>query len=205
VSVRIERESEQKVGESVRPLEEFGPLGLDAMERPEFALRASGDRSRDVEMSGGPASSRERERSQGRNSLGDPVDLLLDPTYVSSFDPMLGLGGRAPRRRRELAHEDEQLVLKAKKERGRLGVVEGRLGEAEKGRELVERSERADPGRILGYAGTPNETGLSAVAATGIEPRGVLASGRPRSSSSGDARPCTGQYEMCSTSLCFAS
>lgn len=81
----------------------------------------------------------------------------------------------------------------------------GRLRDAQRRAELVERAERADASGILGYALTAGKTRLAAVPGSGIEPRATRASGRHRSSSSGDLSPWTGQNEICNTSLCLAS
>lgn len=71
--------------------------------------------------------------------------------------------------------------------------------------QLVEGTVGTDAGSFLGYPRATCETGFAAVARTGIEPRKILASGRPGKRSKGELRPWTGQNEMCSTSLCLAS
>ena len=76
---------------------------------------------------------------------------------------------------------------------------------AEKGSDFVEGAERPDAWGVLGYPRATNDTGLAVVTGAGIEPRGNRASGRPGSASRGEPSPWTGQNEMCSTSLCFAS
>jgi hypothetical protein len=55
------------------------------------------------------------------------------------------------------------------------------------------------------YPCATGETGFATVARAGIEPRKILASGRPGKRSKGELKPWTGQNEMCSTSLCLAS
>jgi hypothetical protein len=133
------------------------------------------------------------------------VDLLFESGDVTTLQDVR----RRPDRGRQLGLRDEQLVLDPEKlgaERVARAVVrEVRADDPELGSELVERAERADPQRILGYPRATNETGLSAVAGAGVKPRGIRASGRPGSASKGELKPWTGQNEMCNTSLCFAS
>jgi len=101
----------------------------------------------------------------------------------------------------------EQFVLEPTDDRADLVEVGRELDhdEPEVRPELVVGAVGADAERVLRYARTAGESGGSIVTRAGIEPRDVLASGRHGSWSRGELRPWTGQYEMCSTSLCFAS
>lgn len=174
------------------------------MKRYELAFGAARDRAGDVELGARGAAAGEHERRDRIEGPDEPVDLLLGAGDVPGLDPMLR--GRSTRRRRQLRLGDEQLVLQAQEDRREVRSVWRQLarGAAQMGAQLVERAERREAGSVLGYAGAAQETGLAAVAGTGVDPRS-LASGRPGSASSGELRPWTGQNEMWSTSLCLAS
>jgi hypothetical protein len=136
----------------------------------------------------------------------EPVNVLLNPGDVHRRDP--GWRARGPRRCRELGVGEKDLVLEADEELhlGRGVAPEGRRGSAEVRVQLVESAERADARRVLLYARATNETGRAAVTGAGIEAgRGYRTSVLQGSASRGDDSPWTPQYEMRSTSLCFAS
>jgi hypothetical protein len=124
---------------------------------------------------------------------------------VPRLDPM---GRRlAARRGRQLRLGDVDLVMQAEQELGDLRMIRAEEGlrETEVAPQFVERSVGADARVVLRYAATTGESRLSPVAGAGVEPRTILASGRPGNMSSGELNPWTGQNEMCSTSLCLAS
>jgi hypothetical protein len=158
-----------------------------------------------VELRTAPRPIRQDERAHGLQLRAGRVDLLFEARDVASFEDV----GRGADRSRQFGLRDEQLVLDPEElgtERVTRAVVrQVRPDDSELGSELVQRAERADPKRILGYPRATNETGLSAVAGAGVKPRGIRASGRPGRASKGELKPWTGQNEMCNTSLCFAS
>ena len=57
------------------------------------------------------------------------------------------------------------------------------------GSQLVERSVSSDTRGFFRYPRTTDETGFPSVTRTGIEPRKILASGRPGNRSKGELRP----------------
>ncbi len=141
----------------------------------------------------------------GRMVLVEVVDVGFEAANVPLLDAMRrgstleGVG--------ELRLGHEELVLEPADDgsdvRERLGELAGY--EAEKRPELVVRPVSPDPRGILLYAGATGKTGRASVARPGIETRDTLASGLHGSWSRGELSPWTGQYEMCSTSLCLAS
>jgi hypothetical protein len=135
----------------------------------------------------------------------EPLDVGLKALDVTSFDSEPRF--RLPRRARELGLGDEELTLKASHNLPDLPELRRQLDldEPEAGPELVERTVGADSWGIFVYARTAGESGGATVARPGVETRDTLASGRHGSWSKGELRPWTGQYEMCSTSLCLAS
>jgi hypothetical protein len=133
------------------------------------------------------------------------VDIALESLNVPLLHAMGW--GTTRGRRGELGLGDEQFVLETADQLANIGELVRKLrdDEAQQGPELVVRPVGADAGGVLLYARTTGKTGRASVARTGIETRDALASGRHGSWSRGELRPWTGQYEMCSTSLCFAS
>jgi len=200
-----EREGEQKIAEAVRPGEEFLGLRLCPIQSNELPFRPAGHGPGDVERRGGGSSGRENERRERRVQGVEPVDVMLQSFDVAPRDPMLRAGSSGLGR--ELRLGDEQLVLEPADLVADLAALlrEERGREPEARPQLVERAVGAYAQRVLVYARTAGETGRSMIARAGIETRDTLASGRPASSSSGELRPWTGQNEMWSTSLCFAS
>jgi hypothetical protein len=203
--VRREREGEEEVSQSVRPGEELGRDRFGRVQGDEISLRPARDGSGDMEASCRGRAARERERGEGRVARLEPVDVSLEPLDMASEDPLLRRpGGRVPSK---LGLGDVQLVLEPTQDGADLPERVGELGERdpEGGSELVVPAVGADAERVLGYARPAGKTGRSAIARPSVEPRDALASGRPRSSSRGELNPWTGQNEMWSTSLCFAS
>jgi hypothetical protein len=137
--------------------------------------------------------------------LVESVDVRFEPVDVALLDQV----GRSATRRwsREFCLRHVEFVFEASDHIAdiRERVRQLRDSEPEESPELVVRPVGADPGRILLYARTAGKTGRASIARPGIETRDTLASGRHGSWSKGELRPWTGQYEMCSTSLCFAS
>lgn len=83
-------------------------------------------------------------------------------------------------------------MLEPNEEGDRFGgpVTEGRGGPPQMGVQLIERAERPDPRRILGYAGTAKEAGRAGIPGAGVETgRGYRTSVRQGSASSGDDSP----------------
>jgi len=203
--VRREGEGEQQVAQSIRPLEKFDALRFGPMQRPQFTLGPTGDRACHVELGRYARAARKYERPELRMRGVESVDLGLEARHVPRFDPVCRW--LCPGSDRQLGLCNVQLVLQPANRRG--DVPEGRwkvsFEHSELRAQLVERAVRADARRILLYARTTGETRGASVAGTGIEPRDTLISGRQGSASSGELSPWTGQYEMCSTSLCLAS
>ena len=175
------------------------------MKRPQFSLGPSRDGASDVQLSTGGGAAREGEQVSLLHPRHVLIDGRLQARDVASLDTMRRRG--RTRRGGELALSDVELVLDPDQEVTNLfrrGWAAG-LSHPEDGTELVEGAEGADAGGILGYALTAGKARLATVPGSGIEPRATRASGLHRSSSSGDLSPWTGQNEMCSTSVCYAS
>ncbi len=203
--VRRERHRKEKVAQAVGPLQELRTDRLGAVQSPELSLGPSRHGPCDMELGGYGRPTRQNEGAELGVSGVEPVDLPLELSDVPGLDHV---GGELrAMRNRQLGLGDEQLMLEATHHLAEL--VERRrepgLETAEVSAQLVDGTVSVDPQRFLGYARTMCETGRAVVTGTGIETRDDLASGRHGSWSSGELRPWTGQYEMCSTSLCLAS
>jgi hypothetical protein len=161
-----EGECEQEIAQAIRPLEQLGRDGLDLVEMPELALCSARDGPRDMEVRGRGRPPRQYEAPKGLETLGEPVDIGLQTADVALADTVARSGAD----RGELALGDEDLVLEAEKEFGRVASSLGQVGgsAAEVGPQLVERAEGPDPRGGFPYAGAAQETGLASVPGTGV-------------------------------------
>src|SRR3954470_3046552 len=89
------------VREAVQVANGFGFDLLDARQRDDTALGAAANRSREVQVGGGPAAAREGEAAERRELGVELVDVTLERLDVSRFDSRLCVAQFAGQRGQE--------------------------------------------------------------------------------------------------------
>jgi hypothetical protein len=148
-AVHGQSQGEEEIGQAVQPLHQLRSLRVGAVKLPHLALGPARDGPGDVQGRAPAGSPREDEGMEGFQPSAVLVELGLKTQDVPGLDAMgnrgtAGGGGH-------LGLGDEQLVLEAEQQfRDRIRAVrEESLSEAERGAQLVEGPEGADPGRVL--------------------------------------------------------